>query len=75
MPMSATKLRADIYRVLDEILETGIPVDIERGGRLLRITPVKAPSKLDRLEPHPDFVAGGTLDDLVHIDWSGEWKP
>ena len=35
--LSATRLRADLYRVLDEILENGRPVEIERRGRILRI--------------------------------------
>jgi hypothetical protein len=31
----------DIYRILDRVLETGIPAEIERGGKLLRIVPVE----------------------------------
>ncbi|MBN1417357.1 MAG: type II toxin-antitoxin system Phd/YefM family antitoxin [Planctomycetes bacterium] len=76
MKLTASKLRQDIYRILDEILETGKPVEIERKGRLLRIAPADRPtrSKLDALEPHPDTLACDP-EDIVHIDWSSEWKP
>ena len=76
MALTASKLRQEIYRILDEVLETGIPVEIERKGRLLRIVAAEPVSgaKLGRLEPHPDFLRGDP-DEIVHLDWSGEWQP
>lgn len=74
MILSASRLRADVYRILDEILRTGQPVDIQRGGRLLRIVPVDPPGRLERLVAHDDAVVGDP-EDLVHVDWSGEWHP
>jgi prevent-host-death family protein len=76
MKITASKLRENIYKVLDEILETGVPVEIERRGRKLRIMPAddRPRRKLDRLEPHPDAIVGDP-EDLVHLDWSNEWKP
>jgi len=48
-PISATRLRQDIYRVLDSILETGEPVEVLRGGRrLLIVAGESRPSPLDR---------------------------
>jgi hypothetical protein len=75
MPLTASKLRENIYRILDKILETGIPVEIERGGRLLKITPVDKPekSKLENLEVRSDFLRCDP-EDLVHLDWSSEWR-
>jgi hypothetical protein len=35
--MTASPLRGDIYKILDSVLETGTPVEIERNGRILRI--------------------------------------
>ena len=35
MRLTASKLRESIYEILDEILETGTPVEIERKGRIL----------------------------------------
>ena len=72
--MKASELRADIYRVLDRVLETGIPVEIERNGRILRIVAEPVVSRLDRLVPHPDAWVGDP-DVVVHLDWSSEWKP
>lgn len=72
--LTATRLRANLYRVLDAVLETGRPVEIERRGRLLRIVAVEPEDPLARLEPHPDYIVGDP-EDLVDIDWSDEWKP
>ena len=33
MPVTASKLRENIYRILDQVLETGVPVEIERRGK------------------------------------------
>jgi hypothetical protein len=73
MPLRASALRENIYRILDEILETGVPVDIERKGKLLRIAAVEPRSKLANLTPR-DLIVGDP-EDLVHIDWSEEWRP
>lgn len=76
MKITASKLRENIYKVLDEILETGIPVEIERRGRKLRIVPGdESPrTKLERLERRPNTIIGDPKE-LVHLDWSSEWKP
>jgi prevent-host-death family protein len=71
---TASKLRENIYRLLDHVLETGIPVEIERRGRRLRIVPVEPPDRLERLTPHPDYLTCDP-EDTVHIDWSSEWRP
>ena len=76
MKITASKLRENIYKVLDQVIETGVPVEIERRGRRLRIVPGdETPrSKLARLEPRPKAIVGNP-EDLVHLDWSAEWKP
>ena len=74
MAVTATELRQNIYKLLDQVLESGEPLEIERNGRRLKIVPAERPSKLDRLRPHPGFM----MEDpeyYVHIDWSGEWHP
>lgn len=73
MILTASKLRENIYRVLDQVLETGEPAEIERNGRRLRIVADDQPSRLDRLVRRPDAVDGDS-EDFVHLDWSGEWK-
>lgn len=74
MAISATQLRQDIYRLLDEVLDTGVPLEIERNGRRLRLVPGEPVSRLDGLEPHPGTIVGDP-EDLVHVDWSSEWRP
>ena len=71
---TATRLRANLYRVLDEVLETGRPVEIERNGRVLRIEAVAPADRLSALTPRPEYIRGDP-DALIHVDWSGEWKP
>lgn len=73
MILTASKLRENIYRVLDQVLETGEPAEIERNGRRLRIVADDPPSRLSRLVQRTDLVVGES-NDFVHLDWSGEWK-
>ncbi len=73
MILTASKLRDDIYRVLDHVLNTGEPVEIERNGRRLRITADERPSRLGRLVQRADVVTGDS-DDFVHLDWSDQWQ-
>ena len=71
MPITASKLRADVYRILDEAIETGKSIEVVRKGTILTIVPPKRVSKLDNLKKRAGFV--GDLDDIVSIDWSKEW--
>jgi hypothetical protein len=64
----------EILRVLDKVAKDGVPVEIERKGKRLLISPAEKRRDLNRLEEHPDFIVGNP-DDLVHIDWSADWKP
>lgn len=73
MLVTAAELRQNVYKLLDQVLETGVPLEIERNGRRLRVTPSDAPQKLDRLVPHEDYIVGDP-EELVHIDWSSEWR-
>ncbi len=47
----ATKLRQNLYRILDDILQSGAPVEIERNGKVLTLIPEKN-NKLSNLERH-----------------------
>jgi antitoxin (DNA-binding transcriptional repressor) of toxin-antitoxin stability system len=71
MRITASALRQNIYRILDQIIETGEEVEIERKGKVLRIVPPRARRRLDLL-PKRDFIVGDP-EDLVHIDWSEDW--
>ena len=71
MVLTASKLRESIYKVLDGVLETGVPVEIARRGRRLRIVAVDGPSGLQGL-PRREVMKTDP-EALVHLDWSGEW--
>ena len=73
MAINVSALRENIYRILDEVLETGLPVEIERRGKILRIAPAETRSKLDNLRPRPYLLTDP--EELVHLDWSEEWRP
>ncbi len=77
MALTASKLRANVYRLLDEVLATGKPLEIERNGEILVIAPraeKKKGSKLDNL-PRREGAIIGDPDELIHMDWSSEWNP
>jgi hypothetical protein len=56
------------------VLESGVPLEIVRKGRRLRIVPDAPSAKLERLERREEFLLCDA-EDLVHLDWSGEWQP
>jgi antitoxin (DNA-binding transcriptional repressor) of toxin-antitoxin stability system len=70
---SVSALRANLYRLLDRVLETGEPLEIERNGARLRIAPLDRAGRLDRLQAHPGFLVGDP-EEIVHLDWSDEWR-
>lgn len=72
MNVTASELRQNIYKLLDKVLETGIPIEIKRKGRILKIVSEEPKSKLDKLKKR-DIIAGDP-EELVHIDWSEEWN-
>ncbi|MEM7126975.1 MAG: type II toxin-antitoxin system prevent-host-death family antitoxin [Chloroflexota bacterium] len=66
--ITVTELRSNIYNLLEEILTTGIPLEINKGGRKLRISPVEPVDKFANMVYRPDVI-NGNPDDLVHIEW------
>ena len=74
MAISATRLRQDIYRLLDEVLRTGQPLEIERHGQVLRITAAPPRSRLERIDPVHELIVGDP-DGFASWDWSADWRP
>lgn len=72
MAITASKLRENIYRILDEAIETGIPVEVARKGVILRIVPAKPASKLSRLKKRSGY--RGDPDEITRIDWLKKWR-
>ena len=71
MRITASQLRENVYRILDQAVATGIPVEVIRKGTVLRIVPEKRVSKLGRLKKRSGF--DGNPDDIMSIDWRKEW--
>jgi len=69
--ITPTELRGNIYNILDEIARTGIPIEINKGGKKLKIVPVEETNKLNNLVSRPDAVNGDS-NDLVDISWEKE---
>jgi len=72
MRVTASKLRENIYKILDEAIATGQPVEVVRKGAILKIVPEKRTSKLAGLKKRP-FGFKGNPDDIIGIDWLKEW--
>ena len=70
-PISLTALRNQLFKLIDEAISTGIPIEIERKGHRLKIVPEQKKSKLENLEPHDCIV--GNPDDLVDLKVT-EWE-
>ena len=63
--MSLTALRGKLFRVVDEVIRSGIPAEIERKGQRVKIVLQAKKSKLDNLKPHDCIV--GDPDDLIAL--------
>lgn len=74
MKVTATKLREQLYRILDRVAETGEPVEIIRGGKVLKIVAASPRGKMKRLVSRKQYLKGDP-DEIVHLDWADQWKP
>lgn len=72
MIYTATALRKNIYSLLDTVLESGIPLEIERNGKRLKIVPEEKVGRLERLEKHN--IVTGDSSDLPDIHWDESWS-
>ena len=68
--VTATELRGNIYQLLEEVLTTGVPLEVKKGGKKLRIMPVEDVDKLKNLTYQPEVIRGDP-EDLVHMEWEG----
>ena len=71
MSITASKLRENVYRILDEAIESGKPVEVVRKGVTVIIVPPKRVSKMANLKKRKVFV--GDVEDIIGMDWSKEW--
>lgn len=73
MLITPTKLRANLYKIIDQVIATGIPVEIERDGHIVKIIAEPPKSKLENLTKHPGTIKGNP-EFLVNMDWYDEWS-
>ena len=71
MPITASSLRQNIYKLLDKVIETGEPLEISRKGTLLQIIPIKKQKKIHKLKKRD--VMKGDPASIVHMDCYHEW--
>jgi len=70
--VNATQLRRNVYRILDQVLETGKPCELIRQGRRLQIVSLDPPRrKLDALPQRK--ILNGSFDELVEVSWADAW--
>lgn len=73
MRITASKLRDDIYNILDRVIKTGIPVEVVRKGSILSIAPKKEEARrASRKRWRPAML--WDPEKYVHIDWLDEWN-
>ena len=78
MAISATKLRSDLYRVIEGVVKSGVPVEVELRGRKVRIVPAEPHDKLANLPKRPAAIVGdpGRLAQARTFDeskWRRKW--
>ncbi len=78
MTITATKLRADLYRVIDDVIKKGVPVEVELRGRKVRIVPAEPRDKLATLVKRPGVTIRdpGRLPRIKTFDerkWRKKW--
>lgn len=71
--ITASQLEANIIKYLDEVLNTGVSLEIIKEGKKLQITPVDKVDKLKNLISRPNVI-NGNPDELVNISWEKEIK-
>jgi prevent-host-death family protein len=69
--VTLVELSNNIECLLDEVLQTGIPIEINKNGKRLKIVLADQKDKLENLNLKPDAIQGNP-DDLVNISWEQE---
>ena len=73
-PLTPSKLRANIYKYLDEVALKGKTLEIERNGIIIKMTPSQSSSPLEEFSKKRKIFKG-KISDLSEISWEKVWKP
>ena len=74
MRVTATNLRAELFRTLDRVIATGEPVEVERPGGWVRLVAAAPAGRLSRLRAHPGCIVGDAAE-LASLSWPDVWQP
>lgn len=69
--ITPTELQSNTNNLLDEVLDTGVPIEVNKKGKKLRIVPVEKSDKLQNLISRPHVIKVNP-NDLVNINWYKE---
>jgi hypothetical protein len=70
--LTASKLRQNLYGILDQVLKTGTPAEVVRKGRVLKILHDTPTPKLARLKRRRAY--NGDIDEILTMDWLKHWS-
>ncbi len=65
MSISLSALRQDLFKSVDQVIATGIPLEVKRKGKIVKIIVEEKKDKLANLKPHDCIV--GDPEDLVSL--------
>jgi hypothetical protein len=68
--ITPTRLRKELFKVLDRVARTGEPVSIDRGQHRLKLVRDDPGSRLSRIVPIPGLIEG---DPDTLLDSVQEW--
>lgn len=71
--LTLTTLRQQIFQVADEVLVTGVPVSIERNGRLLLLSSASPDKPSKHLKLKRRKLINGDAESLA-TEKVGEWR-
>jgi hypothetical protein len=70
--LTASQLRANVYRLLDQVIETGEPLEVLRGKKKVKIVPIIPVKRTQRLKKRNWIV--GNPENILSVNWSKEWN-
>jgi hypothetical protein len=70
--ITPSKLRQNLYNLLDQVIMTGKPIEIKRKGKVIKIILEPTKSKLDNLKKRD--ILNCEPDEIIHNNWEAEWK-
>ena len=78
MIVSVTKLRKELFKLMDQIAQSGEPVFVDRNGIRIKISRDESSeiSKFDRIkEFQGESVLKCPIEEIENIEWDSVWEP